>query len=318
MAASLFLSTPESGAVAPSLNGIYSSAATQTQVQVVNGKPVSNSILNGHQSFSSTFVEAANSALNGVIRVTYSFTDTATSSTFVVRYFDASTGALVLTFTSSMTVTVTSQSNTEYRSRTVWTMRMDSSLMGSIPLLSEIITEGYRFDLSRFTCVYTNNGVTLTLTRSGTGSGLGQGSPLIPRSPNWTRITPLNFPILNPNRTIWCDPPFATSFQYTVTPGRKERISSVTLPKGFGRKIQVLAQPSKGGRNRLVGTFNSGAKVNLLNRRGFNRGTSRLLIRNIKPKVDLKKRAPYPVGLNFTALDQSAAKLRIQARQITR
>jgi hypothetical protein len=195
---------------------------------------------------------------------------------------------------------------------------MASSLLGSFPLTSETITESYRFDLSRFTCAYTYNGGTLTLTRSGTGTGLGQGSPLIPRVPNWTRLTPLNFPILNPTRTIWCDPPFATSFQYSVTPGRKERISSVTLPKGFGTKIQILAQPSKGGANRLVGTFKSGAKVNLLKRPGLDKGTSRLLIRNIKPKVDLKKRAPYPVGLNFTGLDQSAAKLRIQARQITR
>lgn len=316
-AAVMIAAAPHASAVAPSLSGVYSSVGSQTQVLVSNGSVTSNSVLNSHQTFSSTFVEATESMLSGQIRVTYEFRETATLSTFVVRYFDPSTGSLLLTFTSEMRISVTGNTNTERRTRTVWTMRMQSSLLGSQQLASQTFDETFTFNLSNFTCIYVNNGIRVTLTRSSTGTGAGQGSPLIPRNPNWTRQTPLNFPIINPNRVVWCDPPYATSFQYDVTPGRKERISSVTLPKGFGPSIQVLAQPSKGGAFKLVGTFKSGAKVNLLNRPGLNKGSAKVLIRNIKPKVDLKKRAPYPLGLTFTGLEQSAAKLRIQAKQIT-
>jgi hypothetical protein len=67
-----------------------------------------------------------------------------------------------------------------------------------------------------------------------------------------------------------------------------------------------------------VGTFRSGANVNLTSRKEFGAGTSMISIRNIKPMADLRKKAPYPVGLKFTALDQSAAQLRIQAKQISK
>lgn len=311
----IFSTAPESLAVSAILNGVYSGAGTPTEVLVVNGRPGSNAILNNHQAFSDSFVTATDSALNGAMRVTYSFVDTNGESIFTVSYFNTSDDSLLLTFTSTIKVEVLADTNTQFRTSTEWKMDMQSESFGNIPLSSETIIETYLFNLTTFTCVYTYaGGGDITLNRSGTGTGLKQGSPLIPKNPNWTRSTPLNFPIIRPNSTIWCDPPFAGSFEYKVAPGRKERLASITLPKGFGSKIVVLAQPSAGGALQTVGTYNSGTKINLLAKSGLKKGTKSVLIRGIKPTVDLKKKAPYPVGLTFTGLSQSAAKLLIKGK----
>jgi hypothetical protein len=304
-------------AVNRSLDGIYSGAGTGTQVLVSRGRPVSNAILNNHQSFSDSFIQATESSNPGGLNIEYDFQETTGQSTFTVRYYSSSTGDLLLTFISVIKVVVVSDSDTSFTTRTEWTMNMSSSLLGEIPLSTEVITESYQFNLTTFVCIYIyDNGSSITLNRIGTGTGSTQGSPLIPRNPVWSRPTTLGFPIISPNSTIWCDPPFASSFQYDVAAGRKERMASVTLPKGFG-KVQLLAQPSAGGGVRLVGSYPAGAKVNLLSKSWLKKGTKKLVIRNIKPKVDIKKKSPYPVGLTFTGLDESAAKLKIQAKQIS-
>jgi hypothetical protein len=318
-ALAIFLSSSQADAVLASFNGVYTGAGTSTQILVSSGRPASNAVLNNHQTFMSSFIDSTNSISGGVLRVTYSFTETQTTSTFTVNYFDASDGELIGTFTSEMQVEIVTDTATEFESRTIWTMNVTTSATGSFPITSQTVTERFNFNASGTTCIYIFNGVgSVTLTRSVTGTGFSQGSPLIPINPVWTRRTPLNFPVLNPIRTIVCDPPYATSFQYDIAPGRKERFSSVTLPKGFGSGIQLLAQPSGGGALKLVGSYNSGTKIDLLSKSGLEKGTKSFVIRKIKPKVDLKKKAPYPVGVTFTSLDQSAAKIQIQAKQITR
>ena len=171
---------------------------------------------------------------------------------------------------------------------------------------------------SNSTCTYEIYGASFTLKRTVTGTGSSQGSPLIPKNPNWSKSTSLNFPIVKPNSLIWCDPPYARSFQYDIKKGRSERVASLKLPKGFGRKIQVLAKPSNGRSMKLVGTYKSGAKINLLKKAAFKQGAKSVLIRGIKPKVNLKKKAPYPVAISFTNLEESSVKLKIRAKQITR
>jgi hypothetical protein len=312
------LSSPEASAVSNTLNGVYSATGIPIQILVANGRPGSTAILNNHHLFTSSFIETTDDLSIGTLRITYSFTESGGKSSFVVRYFDTSDNTLLLNFVSEMTVTVLLDTSTEYRTRTVWTMRLESDLMGNTELSSATFVERYVFDLSDFTCDYTlDQGGTITFRRTSTGTGFGQGSPLIPRNPNWTQETSLSFPILNPVRIVWCDPPFAGGFDYAVPGTRKERISHVTLPKGFGGGIQVLARPSNGGSMKLVGTFDSGAKINLLSRNWLKKGTAKISIRKIKPKVDLQKKAPYPVGLKFTNLEQSDARVRIKAANVS-
>lgn len=314
-----FASAKPAEAVSTSLNGVYSGPGTSTQVLVFRGRPVSNAILNNHQEFSRNFITATESANPGGLRIDYSFEETRGQSTFTVRYFKADDGTLLLTFTSIIKVNVVLDTNTTFRTSTEWTMKMWSEFLSDFPLSSQTITEEYQFNLANFTCVYTfNSGGSVTLTRINSGTGGAQGSPLVPRNPVWSRSTPLNFPVISPNSTIWCDPPFASSFEYTVAAGRKERMATLTLPKGFGNQIRVLAEPSAGGPVKLVGSFKSGAKINLLKRPGLAKGTKKLVIRGIKPKVDIKKKAPYPVGLTFTNLQESAVKLKIQAKEISK
>lgn len=316
-AALTFISaSPVVQAVNASANGIYSGSGTTTQVLVVKGRPVSNAVLNNHQSFASVFTSTTDGILNGVINVTYSFVETRGQSTFTVRYYDSSDNSLLLTFISVIKVSVTDSSDTGFRTKTEWEMRMESSSIGNQILSSVVISESYTFNLSAHTCIYVyDNGPNITLTRIGTGNGSSQGSPLIPNNPKWDTNTPLAFPIISPNSTIFCDPPFASAFDYKIAPNRKERFASIKLPKGFGSKIEVLAQPSNGGSLVKVGTYKSGTKIDLLANPAFAKGTKKFTIRKIKPKVSLKKKAPYPVGLTFTSLDQSAAKILIKGKK---
>ncbi len=309
------LTCGSASALVTSLNGVYSSSSG-TQVIVSGRTARSNAILNQHQSFSNSFISTTNGILVGGIRVTYSFTESAGNSTFTVNYF--TDGQLVLTFTSKMSVTILSNTNTSFRSRTEWTMNMSSSILGNIPLSSLVVNETFTFSLSGFTCVYTDGGANITLRRTNTGTGLGQGSPIIPVGVNWRVSTVLAFPIINPTRTVWLDPPFATSFQYDLAAGRKERISKVALPKGFGNKIKVLVKKSAKAKPTLVGTYKSGTRIDLLKRPGLSGGAHSVIVQGIKPKVDLKKKAPYPLGLTFTGLKESAAKVKVTPKKVTR
>lgn len=303
-------------AVDSSLNGVYTSPGLGTQVIVSGGEARSNVILNQHQSFSDIFISTTNNILVGGIRIDYSFTKSSDKSTFTVRYF--SDGDLLLTFVSEMKVTTLSDTNSEYRSRTDWEMSVSGDLVGDFVLSTLSVDETFKFNLSNFTCTYTDNGSTTTLTRTSTGTGLGQGSPIIPRNVNWRVTTLLQFPIINPTRPIWVDPPFAGGFQYDVAAGRKEKISSIQLPKGFGNGIKVYAKKSAKAKPALVGKFKSGSKINLLKKKAFKSGASSVIIKNIKPKADLKKKAPYPVGLTFTGLNESAAKVKVKPQQVTK
>ena len=299
-----------------SLDGIYTSPGLATQVIVAGGEARSNSILNDHQAFSDQFISATNGVLTGGIRITYSFEESGGDSVFTVRYFVD--GELILTFVSEMKVTVVENTGDKYRSRTVWTMTVSGPSIGNFNLSTLTVEETFVFDTSNFTCVYTDAGFTSTLQRTSTGTGSGQRSPIVPRNANWRVTVIISFPIVNPTRPTWVDPPFAGGFEYKIAKGRKERIASIQLPKGFGNKLKVYAKPKSKGKAKLVGTFKSGAKINLLKKKGFKAGAASVLIRNIKPKVDLKKRAPYPVGLTFTSLDEAAAKVTTKPTNVSK
>jgi hypothetical protein len=299
-----------------SLNGVYSASGLDTQVIVSGGEARSNLILNQHQQFANNFISTTNGILVGGISITYSFTENNGNSEFRVNYY--ADGDLVLTFVSKIDVTTLSNTNSEYESRTTWDMTMTSSLLGDLPLSSLTVNERFDFNLSNFTCEYSDGGSATTLQRINSGTGLGQGSPLIPRNVNWRVVTVLVFPIVNPVRPIWLDPPFAGSFQYDVAPGRKERISSVVLPKGFGNKIKVLAKKSAKSTPSLIGTYSSGSKINLLKKPGFKSGAASIIVQGIKPKVDLKKKAPYPLGLTFVGLKESSARVKVTPKQVTK
>ncbi|MCP5532827.1 MAG: hypothetical protein H7A49_10750 [Akkermansiaceae bacterium] len=299
-----------------SLNGVYTAPGLTTQVIVAGGQARSNSILNDHQAFADQFISASNSLLTGGIRITYSFEESAGESVFTVRYFVD--GELLLTFVSEMRITVLQDTSDRFRTRTDWVMSVSGSTIGSFNLTTLTVEETFVFDLSNFTCEYTDAGFTTTLKRTSTGTGAGQGSPIVPRNANWRVTVVISFPIVNPTRPVWVDPPFAGGFQYDVAKGRKERIASIQLPKGFGKAIKVYAKPKSKGGAKLIGKFKSGAKVNLLKKKGFKGGAASVMIKNIKPKVNLKKKAPYPVGLTFTGLNESAAKVKTKPTNVSK
>jgi hypothetical protein len=328
--AALLTCTSSSHAVSTALDGVYAGTGTATQILVSRGRPVSNSILNNHQEFVQTFMSVTDSVNSGGLKIDYSFQESKGQSTFTVRYYDPSDGSLLGTFTSTIKVTVTEDTTTSFKTTSEWSMSVSTTYGGSFTVPPLTVDEEYRFDASKFTCMYTCNSASPYLTnttyptkvsslmkRINTGSGNTQTSPFVPGSPVWSRPTAVNFPVIKPNSTIWCDPPYAPSFQYSIAAGRSERMATVTLPKGFGTKIQVLAQPSAGGSARLLGTFSSGSKVDLLKQKGIEKGTSQLIIRGIAPKVDVASKAPYPVGLTFTNMKEAAVKLSIQAKETT-
>lgn len=305
-------------AVSASLNGVYTRAGQSTQIIVVNGVPKSNLVLNQHQVFINTFKSATESSLEGSgLTVSFTTQETATSSVFTVRY--SMDGEHLLTFVSRMNYTVLKNTDNTYTVRTTWEMSYSGMGLPNTLITTSSFTETFIFDLKKFSCSYSDGaGTTFICIRITSGTGLTQGSPLIPTNPNWTVTTTITFPIINAGRATVLDPPFASAFEYSVAPGRKERISQVNLPKGFGSKIKVLAQPAKGGALKQIGTFKSGAKVNLTKKSGFSQGAKKVLIRGIKPKADLAKRAPYPVGVSFVNLQDSSAKVKIIAKEKTK
>ncbi len=314
--AAICISCQHAEAVSASFNGVYSARSLGTQVIVSGGEARSNLILNQHQTFSEGFISSSNDILLGGIRINYSFRESGGNSVFTVQYF--SDGELLLTFTSEISTTTFENSETLFRSRTDWTMSVSGSLVGDFVISALTVDETFRFDSSNFTCVYTENGVSTTLGRTNTGTGSGQGSPIIPRNVNWRVTVLLQFPIINPTRPVWVDPPFAGSFTYQVAPKRKERISVIELPKGFGNGIKVYATSGSKGKPKLVGKFKSGAKINLTKKAAFKGGASSVVIKDIKPKVDLKKKAPYPVGLTFVGLTESAAGVKVKPGQVSK
>lgn len=318
VAALLVLCPASAHAVSNSLNGVYSKAGQSTQIIVINGVPKSNLVLNQHQTFINSFKEATESSLQGSgLTVSFTSQETATSSVFTVRYY--SDGELLLTFVSRMAYKVIKNTETTYTIQTEWEMSYAGPTVPEMVISSETYTETFTFDLTKLTCRYSDGkGTVFICVRLTTGTGLSQGSPLIPVNPNWTVTTTITFPIINAGRGTVLDPPFASAFEYSVASGRKERISQVSLPKGFGSKIKVMAKPSKGGALKLVGTYASGAKVDLTKQAAFRQGSQTILLRGIKPKADLAKRAPYPVGLSFVNLQDSSAKVKIKAKEVTK
>ncbi len=303
-------------ALESSLNGTYAGPGTGIQVIVNGGEARSNLVLNQHQEFAEIFGGTTEGLDLGGLRLTYSYTETGGNSIFTATYFEG--GELLMKFVSEMRHTVITNTNTRCETRIEWIMSIESTILGDMQITSMTFDETFVFDLSNFTCQYTQSGVTVELTRTNTGTGVGQRSPILPRLINWRTPTILSFPIIDPASPLWLDPPYAGSFQYDIAAGRSERISTVILPKGFGRGIKVLAKKTPTSKPVLVGKFKSGAKINLLSKRAFRKGASSVIVRDIKPKVDLKKKAPYPLGLTFTGLSESAADVKITAKQITR
>jgi hypothetical protein len=328
VAAFLTLCSP-SRAVDKTLDGVYAGAGTVTQVLVSAGRPASNSILNSHQEFMQMYRYVTDSVNPGFLKVVYGFEESNGQSIFTVSYYDARGGDLLCTFTSTIKVTVVLNTSTSYKTSSEWSVsvRLFGAYSMSLDLPAVKVEEEYKFDTSKFTCRYTYKSVSpyssvptsvsTLMTRTNTGTGIAATSPFVPNSPVWSRPTALNFPIIKPNIIIWCDPPYASSFQYSVASGREERIASLSLPKGFGTKIQVLAQPSAGGSARLLGTFNSGSKVDLLKQKGMEQGSKQVTVRGISPKADTALKTPYPVGFTFTNMKESAVKLSIQAKETT-
>lgn len=337
VAASMFMTAGNSRAVSTIYNGIYAGDGTDTQIIIGQGKISSNTKLNTHQLYSTEVTDflSENEDFYGIYTVP-TFAESTGSSTLTLRMYDLENDGLVATYTSVIRVSTLTNSAETLVTKTDWNASLtlalentdyydeDEDLTGEDILryvLGETLdsfTERYEFESVGLTCGYTIDGQErIVLRRVGTGTGAGQGSPLIPNNANWSITVILGFPIVSANSVIWCDPPFAGSFEYSVAAGRSERVSTVSLPKGFGKKIQVLAQPADSKSLKLVGTFNSGAKIDLLKKQGFSKGAKKVVIRNIKPKVDLKKKTPYPVGLTFTALSDYSASLKIKSKDIS-
>jgi len=142
--------------------------------------------------------------------------------------------------------------------------------------------------------------------------GIGtESSPFVPPNANWTAVVIIVIMPVLPNRPTNFDPPYAKGFDYKVVSGRTERVERVYAPKGFGRKIKVFASSSRGGRPKLVGTVASGKSINLTKAKGLKGGAAFVRMQGMKPKPDLSKEAPYPVGFTFRNLSEGSAQVEV-------
>jgi len=294
-------------------DGVYSDASG-IQVILINGYPDTSYARTRMQEIMDEILGTDLSFLGSQVTTDSSYSESGGTYTFLFNYRDGSDGSVLATLMAEMSTTVESTGASSFRRTTVHRGSVNINLSGQYyPIEYGTVTE--EFDFKSSSCRYKkDNNATVELVRSVTGTGSSQGNPLIPKQPNWKKQETLEFPVIEEYKTYFCDPPQASSFDYRIVKGRLERFASLTIPKGFGKKVEVLAQAKYNGPFTMLGRFGGGKSVKLTVYEGFENGAAGIKIMNISPKVNLGKAAPYPLGLSFMNLENSGSKLVIKTK----